>query len=45
MPPSNPDKNGAPRTKCLSEGQTNGPKWHVRVGQMSGQSARGGSTG
>ena len=29
---------GLPSQKCLSGVRTNGPKWHVRVGQMSGQS-------
>ena len=32
---------GLPGQKCLSGVQTNGPKWHVRLGQMSRQSAMG----
>ena len=32
---------GLPGQKCLSGVRTNGPKWHVRLGQMSGQSAMG----
>ena len=32
-------KMGLPGLKCLSGVRTNGPKWHVRLAQMSGQSA------
>ena len=32
---------GLPGQKCLSGVRTNGLKWHVRLGQMSGQSAMG----
>ena len=32
---------GPPGQKCLSGVQTNGSKWHVRVDQMSRQSAKG----